>query len=120
MKWFTVDHIESFRGKRPNEFLNEILKHKGNDPVFGIMDDAYAEIRKTYLSEPPIHQFLDSMHFEELCAFIESLPEPQRTQGMIIVNAKKSRIAKADCTPCEKAKAEAALRTWLKTSGRQK
>jgi hypothetical protein len=55
------------------------------------------------------------MNFEELCALIETLPEPAKSAGQIIANAKRLRISKAECSPCERAKAEAALREWIKT-----
>ncbi|MEI6165926.1 MAG: hypothetical protein WCS52_01910 [bacterium] len=116
MKWFTVAHVESFRGKRPAEFLDEILKHKGDGPIFGIMDDDYAHIRKTHLNEPLQSPSLDTMNFEELCALIETLPEPAKSSGQVIANAKRIRISKAECSPCEMSKAETALREWLKTN----
>jgi hypothetical protein len=57
----------------------------------------------------------ERMNFEELCALIETLPEPDKSAGRIIANAKRIRISKAECSPCERAKAETALRAWVKT-----
>jgi hypothetical protein len=59
----------------------------------------------------------ERMNFEELCALIETIPEPAKSSGQIIANAKRIRISKAECSPCEMAKAETALREWLKTNG---
>ena len=112
MKWFTVAYVESFRGKRPDEFLDEILKHQGSKPVFGIVDDEYAKIRNRHFGNNIIYS---ELNFDELCALIETLPEPVKSAGQIIANAKRIRISRAECTPCERAKAEAALREWLKS-----
>lgn len=87
---------------------------------YDISDEARRRLRLQYLSNENKALPFINMRFEELCAVIETLPEPAKSAGQILANAKKIRISKAECSPCERSKAETALRTWLKTSGQQK
>ena len=54
----------------------------------------------------------DNRTFEELCEAVLKYPE-----GQVLVDAKRARIARAECSPCERAKDLEALRTWLHKRG---